>query len=203
MEVFSVSRYSATPQEVLTIAGVGFSDDPAELSVDFSGVLGQIVASSPYYIQVKVPSGAQFGRIGVLNKAKNQWAYSRGKFMLSFSGGDLDMGRFSATTTFAAGANLSDLAAADLDLDGNIDLVGSNTGGNTMTVFRNTSTISIGFDRTNVAVGFPSSNINVGDLDGDGKPEVVVSKLGSNGELAILSNTGEVGRDRFGSYAQG
>jgi hypothetical protein len=96
--------------------------------------------------------------------------------------------------------NVNDLAAADIDGDGKKDLVVVNSGStnNTISVFKNSS--SPGTISFEAPVLFSSLdyayNISIGDLDNDGRPDVVVTNDNS-GSVSILKNTSTGGTISF------
>ncbi len=86
----------------------------------------------------------------------------------------------------------------DIDGDGKPDLVSVHWSGNCVWVLRNTSTVgSISFA---AGVSFSTTTqphkIDVGDLDGDGKPDVVITAFTSN-KLSIFRNTSTAGTISF------
>ena len=86
----------------------------------------------------------------------------------------------------------------DIDGDGKPDLVSVHWSGNCVWVLRNTSTVgSISFA---AGVSFTTTTqphkIDLGDLDGDGKPDVVITAFTSN-KLSIFRNTSTAGTISF------
>lgn len=100
---------------------------------------------------------------------------------------------------FGAGQYPQDVTLRDVNGNGKADLVVTN-GNNNILVLNNTSTTgNISFDAfQNVGSVYSGTAIEAGDLDGDGKPEIVVSSY--NGyAVAVLKNTSSGGTISFDS----
>ena len=109
---------------------------------------------------------------------------------------------FSAAQGFGGNFTASGLALADVDGDGRIDVLANGVGG--VRIFRNTTapgaaTVSFGAAIT-VSVSGPSlgAGIAVGDIDGDGRPDLV--RTSGFGSVAVFRNTSTgPGAINFGS----
>lgn len=109
---------------------------------------------------------------------------------------------FAPEQTFTVGSKPSGLALGDLDGDGKLDLVVVNSDNisnvdvvpDTISILRNTSTPgAINFDgQLTFATETIPQYVVVGDLDGDGKPDVVVGNTNSN-NLSLFLNTSSPG----------
>ena len=105
--------------------------------------------------------------------------------------GNLTSGSFDVKIDFATGIHPSYLAIANLDGDFRPDIAVANQDGNTISLFRNTSntTEAISFASK---VDFPTGNnptgLAIGDLDGDNKPDIVVSNLNNN-SISVFRKT--------------
>jgi hypothetical protein len=98
---------------------------------------------------------------------------------------------FAAKQDFSASTGAIAIAAGDLNGDGQIDLVVANAGANTVSVFRNTTTIgtataSFTAKQDFTAANFPVS-VAVGDLNGDGLRDVAA--VASSNSVSVLLNT--------------
>jgi len=109
---------------------------------------------------------------------------------------------FAARQDFAASSGQGNgNKIIDIDLDGKPDLVSVHWSGNCMWVLRNTST-GPGVISFATGVSFATTSqphkIDVGDLDGDNKPEVVITCFTSN-TLSLFRNTSTPGIISFAS----
>lgn len=119
------------------------------------------------------------------------------------SSGSVSPTSLASKVDFAAGSSTQDVVLADLDGDGKIDVVASNAGSNTVSVFRNVSSGgSIGAGtlsaRIDFATGSQPHGVAVADIDGDGKPEIITADRGGN-SISVLRNTSSVGVLSFNS----
>ena len=88
------------------------------------------------------------------------------------------------------------VSMADLDGDGNTDIIVCSSGSDSITVFQNKSTAgNYTFIPRSFKVGTSPNNVSIGDLDGDGKPDLAVSS--SEIEVKVLRNTSSGGNVSF------
>jgi uncharacterized protein (DUF2141 family) len=106
--------------------------------------------------------------------------------VLSFSKSDYQTGTTAYSYPVKAGV-------MDLDNDGRPEVAVIN-GDNTLSIFRNISDfLNIRLEsKKNFATGQPGTGISINDLDGDGKPDIAITKAFSN-TLGILKNTSTTG----------
>ncbi len=105
---------------------------------------------------------------------------------------------FAPYADYGTGNNPSGLVIADFNGDGKPDVATGNYGSHTISVLRNTSvngTISFA-EKQEYAAGLNASGIASGDLDNDGKPDIVVTNTADN-TISIFSNTSSAGNISF------
>ncbi len=96
---------------------------------------------------------------------------------------------FAPFVNFTTGPAPRGIALADIDGDGKLDVVVANQKRNTVSILRNNSTSGvISFQaKVDFAVGNKPKGVAVGDLDGDGKLDIVVSNTKSN-NVSVFGN---------------
>lgn len=174
----------------ITITGKNFSVIAANNIVYFGGVRATVTAATTTSLVVTVPTGST--QIPISVTVDKLTAYSAQLFGIVFSGAS---GAFSAAS-FAPHQerDLGGLGSlADMDGDGKLDMVLAN-GENSMAVARNTSTpdsISFADNATFIINTRPFKTV-AGDLDGDGKQDVVTLNF-EPGTISVLHNASSAG----------
>ena len=197
----------AAGSTTVTITGTGFSTTTANNIVYFGGVRATVTAATTTQLTVTAPSGATWQPISVNVGGLTAYSYSvANSFIPTFAGkGSITFSDFALKVDFATGASPYAFAISDLDGDGKPDLAVANYGSNTVSVFRNISTSgsisSSSFAaKVDFATGMNPRDIVISDLDGDGKPDIVVANEGSN-TVSVLRNTSAIGTISTGSFA--
>jgi hypothetical protein len=105
---------------------------------------------------------------------------------------------FAVKVDIVTATNPRSIAIGDIDGDGKIDMAVANSGSNSVSVFRNTSTSgNITFAaKVDFATGLSPRSVNIGDFDGDGKPDLAIAHRDNN-FLSILRNTSSSGSISF------
>jgi hypothetical protein len=153
-----------------------------------------VLTANATTLTVTVPAGASYQPVSVTTGGLT--AYSRLNFNTTFS----DPGQFQPTafsspiTPLNAGSDPQAIYPIDIDGDGKTDLVSVSSGDYTVFVYRNTGNpVSPAFTlQSSFATSGYLSAITAGDLDGDGKPEIIIAD-GRGPSLTIYKNTGSPG----------
>ena len=203
----NVEPLNASPNDTIVITGSGFNNTPSNNDVWFDQVKGAVISASEFALEVRVPPQSRLSVVEVLNRETRLSAKSRLKFMPSLKTEAFNVSKFAAPVAFPATEELWDLCTCDLNADGKPDLAATKfTSGSVFTtaedimLLQNNSTpgnLTVAsfqkFDKTNLPVlnlTFGTDHIVCGDLQGDGYPELVVSRAGSTrNSIHIFRNT--------------
>ena len=202
--ISAVSPLKANPSATVTITGTNFNTTASNNILFFGSTKATVNTASATSLGVYVPAGATYDRITIANLGCKLTAYTQYSFLPTFTGSSTTPSFANATIT-TAGTNPFDMVAADFDGDGKPDIALTNGQGGSWSVFRNTSTSgSITYaSEQNFRVGPSGQSIYglaVGDLNRDGKPDIVVADRDSS-KINLYINTSSSGSISFGSLS--
>jgi len=186
------SPVTATAGASVTITGYNFKNTAGENTVFFGAAKATVTAAANTTLTVTVPNGATHLPISVT--ADGLTGHAKLPFALTFTGGDsIIANSFKARTLGGGISNGTDIVMADFDGDGKNDVVTHNYANSTLTAFRNFSSPgNISFSSGAIVTNFSQMvGLAAGDLNGDGKPELI-SAGGTNNIVTVYQNTSSV-----------
>jgi hypothetical protein len=193
--ITSFSPSSGPVGTTMTIAGTNFNTTAGANKVYFGSVKATVTSASLTNLSLTVPSGAMYSRISVTDTVTGLTGISMLPFTPTFtSNAVIDASSFAPKSDITLPANPWALQAVDVDGDGRTDLVAANDGANSISIYRNTSSSgSITFaSRIDSSIGQQPKHVVCGDLDGDGRPDIITTNQSAN-SLSIFRNTSSAG----------
>ncbi len=172
----SISPLKGAIGSSVFIYGKNFSTAPADNIVYFGGVKAKIISTSTNKLSVIIPEAAGYNPISITTNGLT--AYSTKPFNVTFKGADtITATTFGQKIVYATGAYAYNAASADFDGDGKLDYVVANYSDKSISVALNTSSNGkISFsDKVDFTTSGSPSGIAVGDINGDGKIDIIVS----------------------------
>jgi hypothetical protein len=200
----TITSFSPTSGPIGTtvmIFGTNFNTTPANNIVFFGATKASVILVRSDTITATVPAGATYQPISVTNIATGLTAYSSRPFITTFAcGGRIDTSSFANDILYVTGSYPYYISCGDLDGDGKPDLAIANQSSGTISVLRNISTSgTINFaSQVFFTVGSSPAGISIGDINGDGKPDLVVANQ-SSGTVSVLRNTSSISSISFAS----
>ncbi|MGC4023347.1 MAG: FG-GAP-like repeat-containing protein [Cyclobacteriaceae bacterium] len=198
--VSSVNQSSGRAGDAVTISGINFGTNANNIKVGFGSVFATPKTITDQFIEVKIPNGTVYENISVTNTSTGLSGYSGSPFLLSFGGNAaFDATKMSSQFDFATDSvtDLYDLTLADFDGDGKSDVATSHKNSTNVYVQQNTSSPGgLSFNRIVLSAGVNTFHVTSGDLNGDSKPEIIVSEL-NGAHVLIFKNNSTLGNISF------
>ncbi len=205
--ISTVSPNVAAPGAVVTITGGNFNTTLSNNIVFFGATQAVVTAASGSSLTVTVPAGATYDAVMVENTVTRRSAFSKLPFLPTFDGSGVVPGPilFDTAVNFAdpAGSSNRNIVIADFDGDGKADVAAATDKG--FAIYRNTASagsitsgsFAAAIDYTLTATS--SSTVAAGDINGDGKPDLLVPTFfpGIVSGLLVYRNTSTPGAVTF------
>jgi len=190
--ITSFSPVSASAGSIITITGTNFNDTAEGNSVYFGAVKATITYASTTTIKVIVPTGATYQPISVI--CNTLTAFSSKPFILTFPSESLSPTLYTRKSNYLYTDNKLPLSVniADFNNDGKSELIITCTGGQ-IQIFQNTTGgganwFSPGYYSNLYGNDSNPLNTSYGDLNGDGKLDLLVSN-GNSSTVSVFRNT--------------
>jgi gliding motility-associated-like protein len=200
MQLSNFYPRSASYQDTVYIVGKGFGTDPANIVVHLGAGRATLLSVEDQFMKVLVPNTASFGHVSVTELSTASNAFFDVPFVPVYQAENFDFSHVSnASKIISEESGLYDICNCDFDNDGDLDIATvNNTDAAKLTsvnVFSNTSTdpgnvTFVKVPGTYFNINQPARNVSCQDINGDGKPELLVTQGGDVAEnIYIFKNT--------------
>jgi hypothetical protein len=200
--ITSFSPTSGPISTTVTISGTNFNATASRNAVFFGATQATVTGATSTSLTVIVPYGANYQYISVTNLDENTTAYSAKPFVVTYPTAVGGINDFASKIDLAVGSSPNESLVKDFNGDGKPDIIVANTSSNNCTVFFNTSTVgALSFTSSTLAVGSDVLGIAADDLDGDGRPDLILSTNSSTNVFVYrnTSTTSSIGFTYIGS----
>ncbi|MFC6221990.1 FG-GAP-like repeat-containing protein [Hymenobacter artigasi] len=164
----AVANYGSNTVSVLRNTSAGST-------IDFAAKVDFATGSVPYSVSIGDVDGDGRPDLAVANSGSSTVSVLRN----TSTAGTVS---FATKADFATGTSPRSVSMGDLDGDGRPDLAVGNYSSATVSVLRNTGAAgTVGFAaKADFATGTNPLSVSMGDLDGDGRPDLLAASNGSN-----------------------
>lgn len=203
--ITSFTPATGSAGSTVTITGKNFDPAAAGNIVFLGAVKATIISATSTQLNVVVPSGATYLPISVTTNSLT--AYSTLPFIITFPSDSpaITTNSFSPAGNYGTGTYPFAVSISDFNDDGKPDLVTANSVSNNISIIKNTSTAgAISFDtKLDFSTGPDPKRIAIGDLNGDGKPDIVVTNMnaGNASTISVFRNMSSNGDMTFAPKA--
>ena len=167
--------------------------DATKLAVTFGASKGTIQSVTDQLLEVSVPSGTTYNTVGVTNLTNGLTGYTivSNSYSIFVVYAGFDLANLQGQFDFPAGAptkdGLYDLCMCDFDGDKKVDVATANDNTSFVNIFPNTSTPGTVSFPSKIAVNIASRSLHIkcGDLNGDGKPDLVATESGTTDKVFV------------------
>jgi hypothetical protein len=193
--ITSFSPLSASPNTTVTITGTSLPSI-ANCKVYFGEIEGKVLTASSTSIVVKVPMGAEYGPLSIVNTSTNTTATANKFFVPTYYTNTLAAANWNTTTGIVSLSTGTATApnivfTADFDNDGKLDIITNRTGAS-LAIFRNTSsgtTNSFAALHSVATTIAKAQNISLFDYNSDGKIDIIESRSGLDTTYVYTNNS--------------
>ena len=180
---FVVSNYTSNTVQVLLNTMPSRSSTPS-----FASQQTFATGTNPDSVAVRDVNGDGLPDLIVANKSSNTVSV-----LLNTTFAGASVPSFASQVTFATGTGPAAVVLGDVNGDGRPDLIVANSGSNTVSVLLNTTPAGAGVPsfapQVTFATGTSPVSVVLGDVNGDGKPDLIVANSGSNTASVLLNTT--------------
>jgi hypothetical protein len=187
----------------VTVTATNLTSAPAAVSMNVFSVLPSFTAQQTFAGGVTAPFATAMAWADINGDGKPDLIVvgsNTVSVLLNTTPAGSATATFAAAQTFAAGNEISGVAVGDFAGDGKPDITVTNSSDNTVSILVNTTAAGSGTVTFNApqtfAVGTLPSAIAAVDLNGDGKPDLVVTNQADT-TLSVLLNTSTGGTFSF------
>ena len=161
---------------------------PGAMTPTFSARTDFPAGSSPSYVYICDLNGDGLSDLAVVN-----YTFNTVSVFLNTTAPGATTPTLSAMTVFTTEPGSNSVSIRDINGDGKPDMIVTNFGSNTLSVFLNTTspgaTTPMFSANTDFATGTSPVIVSIADFNGDGMPDLAVGNFGSNSVSVFLNTT--------------